>query len=340
MKDFWLSCGHLLTDRDAGGGLLVTDELLKAYLARPELKPPPDACAAERRLHAALLENPRRNVAAEEIGAIADADARQNWALMIRFRDRLLRHKTLEGAYLDLIRNGVGKTPPLFINQLVHVILRNALDRCEDPFVLRAAELFFRPQRMTLHEGSLIAADEETIAGTSAAPLSPLISVLGLPAGAEIDVLADGNASNYWERSEQFDMAIDLTAGRRGLAALGEAMSHWVRHMLAVEVEIEPLCELREVDFTWYVGLDTEATRIGNALWNGEALDEISRSAVVGLYRLTFAGQNDAARSRAAGMFEGDPVYLILAMSPDKVLRMKPPNLLTGLPVHNLEAVS
>jgi hypothetical protein len=340
MKDFWLSCGHLLTDRDAGGGLLVTDELLKAYLARPELKPPPEACAAERRLHAALLENPRRRVAAEEIGAIADADARQNWDLMIVFRDRLLRQKTLEGAYLDLIRNGVGKTPPLFINHLVHVILRNALDRSEDPFVLRAAELFFRPQRMTLHEGSLIAADEETIAGSSAAPLSPLVSMLGLPASAEIDVLADGNASNYWERSEQFDMAIDLTAGRRGLAALGEAMSHWVRHMLSVDVEIEPLCELREVDFTWYVGLDAEATRICNALWNGEALDEKSRSAVVGLYRLTFAGQSDAARSRAAELIKGDPVYLILAMSPDKVLRMKPQNLLTGLPVRNLEAVS
>jgi Family of unknown function (DUF6352) len=340
MKDFWLSCGHLLTDRDAGGGLLVTDELLKAYLARPELKPLPEACAAERRVHAALLENPRRRVAAEEIGLIADADARQNWELMIGFRDRLLRHKTLEEAYLDLIRNGVGRTPPLFINQLVHVILRNALDRCEDPFVLRAAELFFRPQRMTLHDRSLIAADEETIAGASAAPLSPLISMLGIPAGAEIDVLVDGNADTYWERSDQFDMAIDLTAGRRGLAALGEAISHWVRHMLSVEVEIEPLCELREVNFTWYVGLDAEATRIGDALWNGEALDEKSRSAVVGLYGLTFAGQSNAARGDTGEVIKGDPVYLILAMSRDKVLRMKPQNLLTGLPVRNLEAVS
>jgi hypothetical protein len=345
MKDFWLSCGHLLTDRDAGGGLLVTDELLKVYLARPELKPPPEACAAERRLHAALLERPRRRVAAQEIGAIVDADARQNWDLMIAFRDRLLRQKTLEGAYLDLVRNGVGRTPPLFLNQLVHVILRNALDRCEDSFVLRAAELFFRPQRMTLHEGSLIAADEETIAGSSAAPLSPLVSMLGIPAGAEIDVLVDGNANTYWERSDQFDMAIDLTAGRRGLAALGEAVSHWVRHMLSVEVEVEPLREMREVDFIWYVGLDAEATRIGNALWNGDSLDEKSRSAVVGLYRLTFAARSNAAQSNvaqsdAAAMIKGDPVYLILAMSPDKVLRMKPQNLLTGLPVRNLEAVS
>ena len=48
MKDFWLSSGHHLTERDAGGGLLVTDEFLKVYLARPELTPPPGACAAER----------------------------------------------------------------------------------------------------------------------------------------------------------------------------------------------------------------------------------------------------------------------------------------------------
>ena len=63
-KDFWLSCGHHLLDRDAGGGLVVTDEFLKVYLARPELAPPPEACAAERALHAGLLAEPRRPVAA------------------------------------------------------------------------------------------------------------------------------------------------------------------------------------------------------------------------------------------------------------------------------------
>jgi hypothetical protein len=333
MKDFWLSCGHLLTDRDAGQGLLVTDELLTAYLARPELRPPAEACAAERQLHQALLEEPRRPIAAQEIAGIADADARQNWDLMIDFRDHLLRQKTLEAAYLDLVRHGVGKTPPIFLNQLVHIILRSVLDRCEDTFVLRAAELFFRPQRLTLQGDSLIAADEETIASSAAAPLSPLVSMLGIPAGAEIDVLVDDNASTYWERSDLFDMAIDLTPGRRGLAALGEAMSYWIQHMLSVEVNIEPLTEMHDVDFTWYVGLDADATRIGNALWNGDALDEMSQSSIVGLYRLRFA---DAA---VAAMNKGQPVYLILAMSPEKVLRMKPQNLLTGLPVNHLEGV-
>ena len=66
-KDFWLSCGHHLLDRDAGGGLVATDEFLKVYLARPELAPPPEACAAERALHGVLLAEPRRQVSAGEI---------------------------------------------------------------------------------------------------------------------------------------------------------------------------------------------------------------------------------------------------------------------------------
>src|SRR5215207_996744 len=144
MKDFWLSCGHHLLDRDAGGGLLVTDEFLKAYLARPELTPPPDACAAERRLHAAMLADPRRRVTALEIAGVADADARENWQLVVAFRDHLLQFKTLEAAYAALARGGIGRTPPLFLDHLVHLILRNVLDGCDDPFVLRAAELFFR----------------------------------------------------------------------------------------------------------------------------------------------------------------------------------------------------
>ena len=36
----------------------------------------------------------------------------------------------------------------------------------------------------------------------------------------------------------------------------------------------------------------------------------------------------------------GEPVYLILAMTPDRMLRMKPQNLLTGLPIRRLETVS
>lgn len=334
-KDFWLSCGHHLLDREEGGGLVVTDEFLKAYMARPELAPPDDACVVERTLHAALLTNPRRPVTASEIAAIADADARENWMLMTAFRDLLVAHRTVESAYLELARGGVGGTPPLFLNHLVHVILRNVLDGCDDAYVLRAAEMFFRTQRLTTHEGSLIAADEETVAGSNAQSASPLVSMLGLPATAAIDVLNDGNAQGYWERSDQFDMALDLTAGRRGLAALGEVVARWVTHLLAVAVDVESMIEASDVNLVWYVGLDAEATTIGDTLWNGEELDERARNCIVGLWRLTVRDDSivlDNAR--------GEPIYLLMAMTPDGLLRLKPQNLLTGLPIRQREAVS
>ena len=335
MNDFWLSCGHHLLDRDEGGGLVVTDDFLKVYLARPELIPPPEACAVERTLHGALLADPRMPVITADIAAIADPDARENWQILIAFRDHLLRHKTLESAYVDLVRHGVGKTPPLFVNQLVHVILRNALDGVEDARVLRAAELFFRTQRVTQHEGSLLAADEETVGGGSPSPVSPLVSMLGLPAQAEIDVLNDDNAGSYWERSDRFDMALDLTGGRQGLVALAEAMRLWIAHLLGLAVTIEPLTELRDAPLTWYVGLDADATRIGDMMWNGEELDEMSQARVVGLFRLTF---RDA--SVMLDKVKGEPAYLILAMNAEKLIRLKPQNLVTGLPVKHLEAVS
>jgi hypothetical protein len=335
MKDFWISCGHHLLDRDAGGGLVVTDEFLKAYFVRPELMPPPEACTVERTLHAALLAAPRRVVAAAEIAEIADADARENWQLVLDFRDLLLRHPTLEAAYLAVMRTGAVRLPPLFVNQLTHVILRNALDGCEDPFVLRAAELFFRAQRVTLHEQSLLAADEEKIAGMSPVPLSPLVSMLGIPAQADIEVMTDDNAETYWERSDMFDMALDLTAGRRGLQALATAMTRWIAHLLSVDVSIEPIQQLHDAKFTWYVGLDADATQIGDGLWNGEPLDEKTQGRVTGLFRLTFAG--DAA---IAEELKGEAVYLIMAMSENKLLRLKPQNLVTGLPVRYPEAVS
>jgi hypothetical protein len=334
MNDFWISSGHHLLDRDAGGGLLPSDEFLKLYLARPEVLPPPDACAAERALYNALMAEPTRRVAAAEVAAIADADARENWQLLLDFRDHLLKHKTLEAAYCDLIRRSAS-IPILFLNQLTHVILRNALDGCEDPAVLRAGEMFYRTQRAALHDGNLIAADEEKVAGTSLSPVSPLVSMLGIPAEAEIDVLTDENADSYWVRSDLFDTAIDLTAGHSGLTALAQAMQRWIRHLLAIEVEIEALTEMRDVNLAWYVGLDAEGTRIGDTIWNGGELDDKTASQVVGLFRLTFRDS-----TVVLDRVRGEPVYLILAMTADKLIRMKPQNLITGLPVRHLEALS
>jgi len=335
MNDFWISCGHHLLDRDAGGELLLTDDFLKVYMARPEIIPPPEACAVERTLHAALLADPRMAVSASDIGAIADADARENWQMLIAFRDHLVRHKTLEAAYSELVRQGFKNTPQLFVNQLVHVVMRNALDGVEDASVVRAAEMFYRTQRVTMHEGSLIAADEEKVGGANPASVSPLVSMLGLPAEAHIHVINAENAEGYWERSDQFDMALDLTAGRDGLAALAKAMQRWISHVLGVDVTIAPLTEMREVNLAWYVGLDSDATKIGDALWNGEDIDEATMGQVIGLFQLTFRDL-----SIVLDKVKGEPVYLILAMTPDKLIRMKPQNLITGLPIRHLEAVS
>ncbi len=332
MTDFWLSCGHHLLDRNADGFLLVTDEFLKAYLARPELIPPTDACVVERTLHAALLADPRRPLDPGEIAAIADPDARENFGVMIGWRDHLLAHPTLEAAYLGLMRQDVGPMPGLFVNQLVHVILRNVLDGVEDPFVLRAAELMFRPQRLTAHEGSLVAADDELIAGADGAPVSPLVSMMGLPAASGIDVLNESNAQDYFARSDRFDMVLDLTAGRRAHAALGEVIARFLGHMLALDVDVEPLTELRDVRLAWYVGLDVEGTRIGDRLWRGDTIDESTAARLVALYRLAFHDRRVVAPEMA-----GEPVYLILAMTSDRMLRMKPQNLLVGLPLRQLE---
>ena len=335
MSDFWISSGHHLLDRGREGGLHVTDEFLKLYLARPELLPPPDACAVEKTLHASLLGDPRLPVSASDIASIDDPDARENWRLLIGFRDHLLRHQTLEAAFSALVRDGVGNIPPLFLNQLVHVILRNALDGVQDPLLLRAAELFYRTQRVTLHEGSLLVADEETVGGDSPGPVTPLVSMLGIPPEADIDIINNDNAASYWERSDRFDMALDLTAGREGLDALAKVMQRWIAHVIGVDVNIEPLKELRDVNLTWYVGLDADATAIGDMLWRGEDIDDATMGRVLGLFRLTFRDplvMLDKVR--------GEQVYLILAMTPDKTIRMKPQNLLTGLPVRRLEAVS
>jgi hypothetical protein len=333
-RDFWRSCGHHLLDRDAMGKLLVTDEFLKAYLARPELMPPPEACAAERKLHDAMMSDPRGVVVPPQVAAIADADARENWDLMIDWRDHLVKHRTLEAAYLETVRRNI-RFPQLLIDQLTQAILRNALDDCDDVFVLRAAEMFFRPQKLAMQEGSVTAIDLEKETLLERQPRSPLVALLGLPVAGEVDMLDDITAASYWERSDRFDMALDLTAGQRGLVALGNVVRRWLSHLLAVEVAIEPLSELRNAPLAWYVGLDSEATRIGDDIWNGNDLDEETRSRLVGLFRLTFRSPEDMIEK-----VRGEPVYLLAAMKSDEVLHLKPQNLVTGLPIRHGEMVN
>jgi hypothetical protein len=329
MREFWVSSGHHLTRRTDSGGLAVTDELLLAYLARPELMPPAEACDAERALHAALMADPRRPASPAEIAALADEDARENWTFMTGFRDRLLAAPSVEAAYLALVRSGAAGIPPLFLNQLVHLILRNALDTCEDPYVLRAAELFFRPQRASQHEGTMLLADAEIIEehelGRSQ---SPLVAMLDKEPASALDILDDANAWTYWSRSDAFTMALNIGSNPRSREGLARVIEVWLRHLLGIEATVEPQERIEDRDWRWFVGLDAEATRIGNALWNGDAIDDDSSARVLALFRLTFAKGTPVAppRRRAPGLS-------LLAMAPDKSVRVKPQNLIVGLPL-------
>ncbi|MFE1599845.1 DUF6352 family protein [Methylobacterium sp. ID0610] len=329
MTEFWVSSGHHLTRRTEGGGLAVTDELILAYLARPELVPPAEACPAERALHAALMAAPRRRVTPGEVAAIADADARENWGVILAFRDRLLAARSIEAAYLSLVRGNLQGVPSLFLNQLVHLILRNGLDGCDDPFVLRAAELFFRPQRVSVHEGAVLLADAEVIAArVGGAPLSPLVAMLGRDPAGELDVLTDENAWTYWSRSDAFTMALNLGSDPRSRAGLARAIEVFVQHLLNVRVRVTPLDRLEDPDWRWFVGLDAEGTRIGNALWHGETLDAAARERLLAAFSLVF--DDPAQVEPAVGT---RPVYLLLAASPDRTLQLKPHNLVVGLPL-------
>jgi hypothetical protein len=328
MKDFWLSSGHILLERGDHGGLILTDEFLKAYLARPELLPPEDACAAERNIHAHLMDNPRTFIAQGAIAAIADADARDNWTVMLDFRDRLIAAPTLEAAYVRLIRQGVKGLPPLFINQLAHIIMRNALGDCGDAFVARAGELFYRTQRVAIQDGAVMLADAETVERHETdLHASPLLRMFANDT-ANLDVLKTGNAEDYWGRSDAFDMVFELGGLNGGRRTLATALEKWIRQVLGFEAEIEPLERMDDGDVRWIVGLDAEATRLGNALWHGEAIADEDAARLLAI----FAIKPDAAHPFTPEV-KGRPIYLLMAMDAGNLLRMKPQNLVTGLPL-------
>lgn len=332
MREFWVASGHHLTRRGDHGGLIATPELIMAYLARPELMPPNDACDAERNLHATLLADPLRPVSKAEIAAVADADARENWTFMMAFRDRLIGAPSLEAVYVTLARKGAGDVPPIFLSQLSHLILRNALEGCDDPYVLRAAELFYRSQKAAFHDGTLLLADAEIVEAQHQAQhdlhASPLMVMLQPQAFGEMDVMDDDNAWTYWSQSDAHAMAMNLGGNPKAREALCRVIERWVAHLLGVGVKVEPVASIEDRDWRWFVGLDTEGTRIGNALWKGETPGGNAAERIASLMRMTFED------TRIVDERVGDkPVYLILAMDGDRIIRLKPQNLVAGLPL-------
>lgn len=310
----------------------MTDDFLRAYYLRPEIHPVEDSCDAELRLHAALMNDPRRAVAQPEIDAIADQDARDNYRILLRFRQRLLEAGTVEGCYMTLFKGDVD-VPPLFIEQLAHVVLRNMLDTCGDPLQLRAAELLFRDQKATLRDGHVLVADLETIemhaAGSRYGGIGRLIvEAQGALGKVDLDVLDRPNSAIYWERESRFDTVLRLDYGHAGLDALCRVIERWVAHFFGVRTTVKPLRSIEEHKWAWHIGLDAESSAILNELWNGGDVEQGRMRRILALMRMDFQGPGDLRPELA-----GRPVYLALSCDEHDVVRLKPQNLLLNLPL-------
>jgi hypothetical protein len=349
VSDFWPSCGYRDLRADARGWLVPSEAWFARWLARPELAPVAESCAAEIALHRALAEAPLRAVAPKELDRIRDADARDNWRHWLRFREALLAAGTLEAYYLALMRSGRIDIPPLFVDLLVQPIVRHLLDDTQDAFEARAGELLFRTQRLSTADGQMLAGDRDTLDLLNETggfgELGRLLAQAQAPLRrVEVEVLSDDNAAAYWTSDTRFNFLLDLrhgvtqdlghgiqfkmTRARSGLKALSGVLERWVAHLLGVQVTIRPEPSVDDPQWRWHLGLDAEASAILNDLYEGRDVAPERLQRLISLFRLDFV---DSAEMRAD--VAGRPVYLGLAMTPAQTLRLKPQNLVLNLPL-------
>ena len=337
MHDYWRQCGYGLLAKTAEGHLLVTDAFLRSLLERPELAPVAESCTGELALHRALLDQPRRDVAPQELAAVIDEDARTNYTVWLRFRQRLLAEPTLEASYLALFRGQGVDVPPLLVQQLTQIVLRHVLGDEATAMQARAAEMLFRTQKVSvLEDGQVMAADDETVERHAVAgsfgSIGELLRQGGAPLRtAELDVLNEGNGEAYWERDESHDLVISLNHGQPALTALATVLTRWVRHFLGAGVTIAVDKEIDDDQWVWHVGLDAQASGVLNDLYQGHdvAADRMER--MLCLFRLMF-DEPAVMRPEIAGR----PVYLAMAMDSQGRLKLKPQNLLLNLPLARL----
>jgi hypothetical protein len=331
--DFWKSAGLHLVQRNENGWLTVTPDLLRAYYTRPEIHPVAESCDAEHALFEKLMAEPFATVERSELDAIEDHDAADNYRVVLRLRDHLVEHGTLEQAYANLFASGSIAIPPVFIDQMVHLILHSILSDVTDPMQLRAAELFFREQAVTIGEDEVMLADREIVEMRAEdggfGGLGQLLAESNAPIrDVTLDVMTEENKARYWERSDRFDMAVDFRFTQPAPDALGRVIEAWILHFHQVRTRVQAVQSIRDERWSWHIGCDAEATRILNALYNGEDVPEADLYRILALYRLEFLNPDDAMDS-----LKGKPIYLALAMNDDKKLVFKPQNLLTNLPL-------
>ena len=334
MSNYWPNSAYqtLLTSPD--GQLLVTDDFLRTYLQRPELSLVPESCAAEQALNQRLTENPRIEITEQEIGAMADEDIQENYRVWLRYRTRLLAASSLEGFYMSIFKGDGVDVPPLFVMQLAQIFVRHILGDDTHPLEVRMGEIFFRTQKITVLEDSIVmAADEEVVARNAQAGESGNIMDLlkgksMLTKSADLDVLYEDNAAEYWTRNEDFDFAVQLNFGHEPINHFCRVLEKWIKHFLGVAVRITPMQQISDPKWSWHVGLDAAATEILNKLYNKELLEADELEKVICLFRLDFIDETAVTKVQ-----QGKPVYLAIAMNDQQQLKLKPQNLLFNLPL-------
>ncbi len=323
---------HLL-EVNGDGWLSVTPDFLRAYYTRPEVHPVETSCENEKKLFDDLMADPYLEVGKDRLVKLEDQDTAYNYEAVLGFRAHLLETGTIEGAYLKMMRSGAADIPPVFIDQLVHLILRNMLNNCDDPIRLRAAEIFFREQNVSTDDGRVMLADEEIVSMHSTTgglgSLGQLLADSETPLRkVELDVLDEENKDAYWERSERFDMVIDFRFTQPPLDAFARVLEAWMAHFLNLKVRVEPRQSIKDEHWSWHIGLDKESNRILNTLYEGKELPESDGELLIALFRMWV--EDDAV---LIDTMRGKPIYLGLAMTSEKTVRMKPQNLLTNMPL-------
>ena len=351
--EFWPGSGSALLAVGSSGWLQPTGAYWRHWLARPELALVDESCRAETALHRRLLQEPLSAVGPERLAAIADADVAQNYRHFIGLRDAVHEAGSLQGWYLGLFGAQPVTVPPLFVDLVAQAIVQQLLGETGDALVVRAAELFFRPQRITFEQGRVLAADSQTLTEQSQTQglgdIGRLMAQAKMPVTPlDLPVLGPDNAARYWgeARRDEFrsTMLLDLTHeiktdvghglqftmnnARSGLKPLALLMQRWVQQLLGVEVTIEPVQRIDDPQWRWHVGLDAEASALLNDLYEGLEVDDERRSRLISLFRLSFANPAEMRHD-----LRGKPVYLGLMATPDGLLRMKPQNLLLNLPL-------
>ena len=165
MTNYWPNSAYSTLTISSDDQLLVTDDFLRTYMERPELKLVPESCAIERSLHQRLTDNPRTDVVDDEISTMADEDIQENYRVWLRYRKRLLAASSLENFYMGLFKGEGVDVPPLFIAQLAQIFIRHILGNDAHPLEARMGELFFRTQKITvIEDGIVMGADDEVVA--------------------------------------------------------------------------------------------------------------------------------------------------------------------------------